>query len=668
MNRLENEPSPYLRLHAKNPIDWYPWGQEALKKAKKDNYPIFLSIGYSTCHWCHVMNKETFADQLVAKVLNDNFVAIKVDREQHPDVDEFYMDACVKMTGSGGWPLNIFLTPELKPFFAGSYFPKEDGLRNIGFISLLKRIKWLWENDRQSLVVGSENLLKDLPDYYSQALFNRSLLENQLSDLKTRYDTKNSGFLPAPKFPQLHTLLFVLDQGYVLKDKVAIEMANNTLKSLLAKGCYDQVGGGIFRYSTDSSYKIPHFEKMLYDNAFLIYTLAEFYRVTKELYYEKKALEILTYLEDRLQDKSGGFYTAEDADTSEGEGCYYLFSKIEIKSILNESEFEFLSQYYQIEKKGNFKGKIHLYPKDQESFRLLVVDQELNLKLTPIFNKLKNWREKAKTKPFVDTKILVFANGLLLAALSKASLWGKAFANKATRLFNYLGQYAKLKPLPGAIYDRVISQGHLADYAFLAFGFLEYGLAFSNTKAIELAEDLTRQAEQIFFDQDQGGFFSISKETILPRRPKSYFEGALPGGNSVMSYNLYRLLQLTGEEKYRLILEATLNGAAGILSTYSTAAPFLTMVGSWYLDSFYKMVLTYSPESQEDSKEISLKVKQEYLRGNIFWIASENNNYLKLTPGKNTEGLNLYLCQGDRCESKITGKDKILAKIATIIR
>ncbi len=357
MNRLENEPSPYLRLHAKNPIDWYPWGQEALKKAKKDNYPIFLSIGYSTCHWCHVMNKETFADQLVAKVLNDNFVAIKVDREQHPDVDEFYMDACVKMTGSGGWPLNIFLTPELKPFFAGSYFPKEDGLRNIGFISLLKRIKWLWENDRQSLVVGSENLLKDLPDYYSQALFNRSLLENQLSDLKTRYDTKNSGFLPAPKFPQLHTLLFVLDQGYVLKDKVAIEMANNTLKSLLAKGCYDQVGGGIFRYSTDSSYKIPHFEKMLYDNAFLIYTLAEFYRVTKELYYEKKALEILTYLEDRLQDKSGGFYTAEDADTFEGEGCYYLFSKIEIKSILNESEFEFLSQYYQIEKKVTLKGK-----------------------------------------------------------------------------------------------------------------------------------------------------------------------------------------------------------------------------------------------------------------------------------------------------------------------
>lgn len=665
MNRLKDEPSPYLRLHAQNPIDWYPWGQEALQKAKRDNSPIFLSIGYSTCHWCHVMNRETFADQQVGKLLNDNFIAIKVDREQHPDVDEFYMDASVKITGSGGWPLNLFLAPDLKPFFAGSYFPKDDGLRNIGFISLLKRIKWLWENDRQSLVVGSEKLLKDLPDSYSQALFNRSLIENQLWDLKTRYDTKNSGFLPSPKFPQLHTLLFVLDQGYALEDKVAIEMANNTLKSLLAKGCYDQVGGGIFRYSTDSSYKIPHFEKMLYDNAFLIYTLAEFYRATKELYYKKKALEILTYLEDRLQDKSGGFYTAEDADTSEGEGGYYLFSEAEIKSILSESELDLLRQYYQLE--GNFRGKIYLYPKDSESFELLVSNQKLNLQLKPILKKLKNWREAEKTKPFVDTKILVFANGLLLAALSKASLWKEAFADKATKLFNYLERYAQIKPLPGAIHGRVISQGHLDDYAFLAFGFLEYGLAFSNMKAIELAKDLTRLAEQIFYDPDRGGFFSVSKETILPKRAKNYFEGALPGGNSIMSFNLYRLMQLTGEEKYRLALEATLNGVAGVLSTYSTATPFLAMVGSWYLDSFYKMVLTCGCQSEEDSKEIELKLKQEYLRGNLFWVASENNNYLKLEPGKNSEGLNLYLCQGDRCESIITGKDKILAKIAAIL-
>ncbi len=666
MNRLKNEPSPYLRLHAQNPIDWYPWGQEALHKAKRDNVPIFLSIGYSTCHWCHVMNKETFTDQQVGKLLNENFVPIKVDREQYPDVDAVYMDACVKMTGFGGWPLNLFLTPDLKPFFAGTYFPKVDSLRDIGFISLLKKIKWLWENDRQDLIGGSERLLNELADDYPQAIFTSNLIENQLIDLKTKYDTKNSGFLPAPKFPQLHTLLFVLDQSHGLKDDVALKMANDTLKSLLAKGCYDHVGGGIYRYSTDSSYKIPHFEKMLYDNAFLIYALAEFYKATKEIYYKEKALEVFYYLQDNLQDKSGGFYTAEDADTKEGEGAYYLFSELELTEILNDYELNILTQFYQVDHKGNFRGKIHLYPKDQHSFELVVSDQKLKLKLTPIFKKLKNWREKTRKKPFVDTKILIFANGLLLAALSKASIWDEIFKKEAEHLYSYLKQYAHLKPLPGAIHGRIISQGHLDDYAFLVFGFLEYGLAFNNSEAIELAIKLTTGAEKIFFDQENGGYYSISKETILPKRPKNYFEGALPGGNSIMSFNLYRLMQLTGQEKYRLALEKTLNGAAGVLANYSTAAPFLTMVGGWYLGSPYEIVLSYNPENEKDLQEIELKLRQQFLRGSLFWVASESNNVLGLLNGRSTEGLNLYLCQSGRCESKISGKDKILAKLTTI--
>lgn len=672
-NKLENQLSPYLLLHKDNPINWFPWGKEAFEFARTEDKPIFLSIGYSTCHWCHVMNRESFSDKDIAELLNKNFISIKVDREQHPDVDTVYMDACVKFTGAGGWPLNLFLTPNLKPFYAGTYFPKRDGLRSIGFETILKRIDWLWKNDRETLLRVSEEAFEVplLIDSKNDD-FNQELVIDQLESLKDRYDSLYGGFLPAPKFPQLHNLLFMLSIGRYEKDVEALDAAEDTLKSVIGKGCYDHVGGGLYRYSTDRYYKIPHFEKMLYDNAFLIYVLAEFYLATKNNFYKERCLDVLTYLNDSLKSSSGGYYTAEDADSKAGEGAFYLYSVRELDSIFSPEEMSLFKEYFEFSDGGNFQGKIHLYPKGEKEFTALVENAWLRQRLKELLTKLGNYRQTTRELPFIDKKILVYANGLLLAAFSKALIFSKEAKDSANDLYNFIKSLILKDTLPGALMNdgEVISNGHLDDYAFICMGLIEYGLSIGGLigkEAIEEAKTLIQRIDKLFLDHENGGYYFIEEDTVLPKRPKSYFEGAFPEGNSIMGFNLYRLFQLTGTLSFRDSLERLLKDASTSLKKYKGSAPFLTMIGSWYLGSSYEIVLSGETTDQEEMKEFEERIKMNFLGGSIFWVLDNTGKKLGIEEGKEKPGLNLYLCKDGSCDQIVSGNEAINKKLKDML-
>lgn len=668
MNRLKREPSPYLQLHGENPIDWYPWGEEAFARTKALDRPIFLSIGYSTCHWCHVMNDESFQDEEVAEILNEHFVAVKVDREQHPDVDAVYMDYCVRTTGMGGWPLTVFLTPDLLPFYAGTYFPKKATLRRIGLIDVLQRIVEFWENDRSIIDEAAQRSIENLPE--AGGALGEFVVEAALKaveNLKEEYDPEHGGFLPAPKFPQLQNLLLLLDAAADSSDHKTLHIAMHTLKSLLGKGTFDQVGGGMFRYSTDAQFKVPHFEKMLYDNAFLLYTLGEFYRFTKDRYFKHKAIQVFEYLEANLKGEDGGYFTAQDAGTKEG--AFYLYTIGKLEEVLTPAELRLLAKYYEISADGNFEGKIHLFPKSSKAFWDLVSGKDRE-ELEQIQSKLKRYRGKTRTAPFTDKKILVFANGLLLAGLAKAAFLDERIQNAADALYRYLRGIAASEELPGALIGgKVISKGHLDDYAYLAWGFFEYGVmkeGRERKEALEIALNLVNRANRLFYDEEAGGYYKIAADTILPTRPKEVFDGAIPQGNSVMSLVLFRLFQVTGDLELRRRLEQTLRGLAGVLKSDPEGAPLLVLVTSWYLGESWEVVLTGGEKDAGFLAQIRSEIQQNYLAGILFWFADGTCPEFGIEAGKPASELALYLCKGGTCSERINSEAEIRAALAKL--
>lgn len=529
-NELIHETSPYLRQHADNPVHWYPWGPRALKRARKEDKPIFLSIGYSTCHWCHVMARECFQDQAVAERLNRDFISVKVDREERPDIDGVYMQACLTMTGSGGWPLSLFLTPEGAPFYAGTYFPRPE------FLRLLEAVSQTWRTDRERLdgsgkrIAALLSAAEPAPDPAEHPP-----IQEALEGYRRSFDSEWGGFGPAPKFPAAHNLLFLLQTE-------GRDMAEATLSHMYRGGLFDHVGGGFCRYATDRRWLVPHFEKMLYDNALLTmaYLLAD--ELTGRPLYRRVAERTFSYLERELAAPGGGFYAAQDADAGGSEGAYYLFTPQEVEQALGAREAGRFCWSYGVTAAGNFEGR--------SIPNLLRTDPDQAPEdLLPAMYAYRSRR----TPPHRDEKILTGWNALVCAAYAMAGrIWGAAGPlDRARELMDFLQTHLTEGEavFAGITGGRRLGAGFLDDYAFLIFALLQLHQATLDDGYLDRARALLDRAWTLFWDSDQEGFFfsGPDNERLIARR-KETWDGALPSGNSVMAYNLSRLALLTDDQ------------------------------------------------------------------------------------------------------------------------
>lgn len=591
-NRLINEKSPYLKQHAYNPVDWYPWSEEAFEKAQKENKPVFLSIGYSTCHWCHVMEKESFEDEEIAKILNENYVPIKVDREERPDIDSIYMKVCMLMTGHGGWPLTIIMTPDKKPFFAGTYFPKESSYGRVGLKDILVHIADLWKKEKEALSQRAQAIInhikEDIEEKETAKIEPEKIIHRAFLELKNRYDRNYGGFGDRPKFPTPHNLMFLLRYWKRYKNEEALEMVKFTLRKMREGGIYDHIGFGFHRYSTDEKWILPHFEKMLYDQAMLIMAYVETYQATKDTFYLDVAKEIAEYVRRDMTSPEGAFYSGEDADSEGEEGKFYVWTYDELKQILGE-DFSLFEQIYAIFPEGNYReeatgeitGKNIIFLRDNLenlSKKLGISTKELKQKIESIRKKLFEVREK-RVHPLKDTKILTDWNGLMIAALSKLSqtTQSQEYLNMAKKAADFILE--KMKKEDGTLYHRykdgeVKYEGTIDDYAFFMWGLFElYETTFEEKYLFEFQGFLNQTFEH-FWDKENGGFFMTAdyvKDVVI--RPQEIYDGAIPSGNSVMLYNIVRFSRLLSieelEQKAKKLIEAFSKEISVLPSAYT---------------------------------------------------------------------------------------------------
>ena len=575
-NRLAESQSPYLLQHASNPVDWYPWGDAAFEKAKAENKPIFLSIGYSTCHWCHVMEHESFEDSTVAQLMNENFINIKVDREEMPEVDHLYMSVCQAMTGRGGWPLTVVMTPNKEPFFAGTYFPKDGRGQRPGMLQLIPSLANAWNTKQGEISKTTEKVKNYLQkintsqpgDEWDEEMINKALTENS-----SKFDPDFGGFGRAPKFPSPHNLIFLLRYGKLYENKTAINMVEKTLHHMRMGGMFDHIGLGFHRYSTDKRWLLPHFEKMLYDQAMLSMAYLEAFQLTGKTEYADVAEEIFTYVLRDMTDKEGGFYSAEDADSEGEEGTFYIWTEEQFIEVLGEADGRKMAKIYGFEAVGNFHdeatgqttGKnIPYYSEEKE---VLAKSVGMNLGELDAFilesrKKLFTEREK-RIHPLKDDKILTDWNGLMIAALS---MGGRILNNDTyTKAAEKSAQFilTTLKKKNGRLMkrSRLGKAGlspHLDDYAFMTWGLLNLYETNFNANYLSSAVDLTKIMVEDFSDE-KGGFFIGSKDAEkLLVRAKDSFDGAIPSGNSTAVMNLFRLSKITGNMHWAEIAHKTL--------------------------------------------------------------------------------------------------------------
>ena len=569
-NRLIDEKSPYLLQHAGNPVNWFPWGEEAFRKARNEDKPIFLSIGYATCHWCHVMAHESFEDEEVARILNQNFIAIKVDREERPDVDQIYMSVCQAMTGRGGWPLSIFMTAEGKPFFAGTYFPKSSRMGMTGFMDLLSQIASIWQNDRQKILKASEEItqaIKSSNEGRPGHAVGSDTLKKAYEQLTRAFDPNWGGFGTAPKFPTPHNLTFLLRWHKRSIDPSALKMVEKTLDAMRRGGIFDQIGLGFHRYSVDREWLVPHFEKMLYDQALLTMAYTEAYQTTGKAKFSQVVREILTYVLRDMTAPEGGFYCAEDADSEGKEGLFYVWTPGEVKKHLGDRLGDLFCRFYDISDAGNFEDRFSIphIPVDPETFAKKegMGLKELETVLEDARQKLFIVREK-RIHPLKDDKILTAWNGLMIAALAKASqaLGDQAYADAARKAADFI--LKNLRTADGRLLRRyrqgdAAYPGYLDDYAFMVWGLIELYEATFDISYLEQAVAMNKEMIDIFWDKQGGGLYFTGKgNEPLVMQNKEIYDGALPSGNSVAALNFLRLGRMTGniglEQKYEQLI------------------------------------------------------------------------------------------------------------------
>lgn len=553
-NRLIHEKSPYLLQHAYNPVNWYPWCDEAFEKAKREDKPIFLSIGYSTCHWCHVMERESFEDEEIASILNNNFISIKVDREERPDIDSIYMTVCQALTGHGGWPLTIFMTPDKTPFFAGTYFSKNDRMGMSGLKTILNSVNQAWLNNREALLHSGSRILDAIKDSFeedtpeSTATISEDIFDEAFSQFKYDFDNIFGGFGSAPKFPTPHNLFFLLRYWYNTKEEYALIMVEKTLESMYKGGIYDHIGFGFSRYSTDEKWLVPHFEKMLYDNALLAIAYLEAYQATKKKKYAEIAQQIFTYVLRDMTSPEGGFYSAEDADSEGEEGKFYIWSKKEINDILGDKDGEKYCKYYNITDEGNFEGF------NIPSLINSVIPDEDNELVESCRKKLFDYRIK-RIHPHKDDKILTAWNGLMIAtmAIGGRVLHNEVYTQAAEKAAEFI--LSKLVREDGRLLARyrdgdAAIPAYVDDYAYLIWGLIELYESTYKPKYLKKSLALNQDLIKLFWDNKSGGLFlygSDSEQLII--RPKELYDGATPSGNSVAALNFIRLARMTGQHE-----------------------------------------------------------------------------------------------------------------------
>ncbi|AKJ65233.1 thioredoxin domain-containing protein [Kiritimatiella glycovorans] len=635
-NRLIHEHSPYLLQHARNPVDWYPWGEEAFAKAHSEDKPVFLSIGYATCHWCHVMEHESFENAEVADLMNKAFICIKVDREERPDIDGVYMTVCQMLTGSGGWPLTVVMTPDKKPFFAGTYFPREGRFGRIGMLELVPRLSDAWSSQRQKLGASADEITTGL-QRIGQPEPGEDLETAQLSvafqSFVSRFDTEYGGFGRAPKFPAPHNLMFLLRHWHRTGEEQALRMVEETLQAMRRGGIWDHIGFGFHRYSTDREWLVPHFEKMLYDQALLVMAYTEAWQATGKSEYETTAREILTYVLRDMTDPAGGFYSAEDADSEGEEGKFYVWTLAELESVLGARESAFVADVYNVQAGGNFTDEIsghrtgasilHLrLPLARIAGHTQQTEQELRQRLESSRTKLLEAREK-RVQPLRDDKIMTDWNGLVMAALAKA---GSAFEDQhyteaarqcAHFILNEMRTDGRL--LHRFRKGEAAIGGHLDDYAFLVWGLLELYEATFDPGWLREAQDLHAVQVEHFLDKESGGFFFTANdaEKLLARR-KEIYDGAIPSGNSVCMLNMLRLGRLTGEPEYEAHAAALGRAFSGSVEQPS-AHTMLMCALDFATGPTFEVVIAGDPAAP-DTKALVAGLRQRFIPNKVAML------------------------------------------------
>jgi uncharacterized protein YyaL (SSP411 family) len=651
-NRLAKEKSPYLLQHAHNPVDWYPWGAEAFAKSKKDDKPIFLSIGYSTCHWCHVMEHESFEDEDVAKYLNEHFVPIKVDREERPDVDQIYMAAVQAMTSHGGWPLSAWLTPELKPFMGGTYFPKEDRFGRPGFITILKRIDELWKSKRDELN-ESGNQLADHLKKMSEAnapgeVKIDEVLEKSYLLMERGFEPQFGGFSKQPKFPHSTTIQYLLRHHARTGNKRALEMAEKSLTEMARGGIYDQLGGGFHRYSTDTMWLVPHFEKMLYDNALLVSCYLEAWQLTKKELYARIVRETLDYVIRDMTSKEGGFYSAEDADSEKIEGKFYVWNPQQVADVLGKDGDRFMKAF-DVTPRGNWDPFEESIPKKQSVLHV-VEDGDF------AESKKKMFDARAKrVRPHLDDKVLTSWNAMMISAMAQASqaLGEPKYRDAAMRAATFLlsthkkdGKLLRTSRLGEAKLD-----AYLEDYAYLAAAMLDLYEATFDASYFEEARALAAKAVELFWDDTAGGFFTTAKghEALIARMREEY-EGPTPTGNSVMALTLLKLHDLTGDAAIRDRADKLIRSYKADLDRYPAGHAYL-LCALDYLKGPSREIVVTGP----DPEPLLKVVRGRFLPNKVLAFA-DGKAKIPLLEGR--EAVNgkaaAYVCESMTCKKPVT--------------
>jgi len=692
-NRLINEKSPYLLQHAHNPVQWFAWGKEAFDRALNEDKPILLSIGYSTCHWCHVMEHESFESDEIASLMNEHFISIKVDREERPDLDQIYMTAVTAIAGQGGWPLTVFLTPERMPFYGGTYFPPHARWGHPGFSEVLTAINHSWKTDRSRVLGASAELTALIRQHSSKSsdgrLPDEITLDAGFNQLQSQFDSTYGGFGQMPKFPMGHNLSFLLRYWKRTGREAALNIVTKTLTAIAQGGMYDQVGGGFHRYSVDQTWHVPHFEKMLYDQALMVRAYLEAYQATKDPLFKRIAQETITYVLWQLRDDKGAFYCAEDADslepgtTHKKEGAFYVWTMQEFKEILGGPNAEVCGFYFGVETDGNVQSDPH---QEFTHKNILFVARSLeetaqHFGKTP--EEIKHILERStvqlfearefKPRPHLDDKVLVDWNGLMISSLSLAAsiLNDETYKKAACEAADFLLE--KMITPEGRLLHRYRDDdaailGTLEDYAFFSFGLLDLYEATFDAKYLAQAKILADRMIELFWDEAKGGFFLTGRDAEeLIARPKEIYDGALPSGNSVAALVLQKMYRFTSRDLYRQKAEDVLKAFAQPVGQHPSAHAFCLMALDFALGPVSEVMLASAADSPQCEAMQQAVFREFYPNKVVVRLTGQESSSLSelipLVKGRTVpeNGAAAYVCEGQICRPPVFSDEELEA-------